>query len=99
MDGDGTWSYHDKLLVRAVTVYRKTLCPSCGKPGRECEQDHQIETRTCGAEAAAEKYRKEHKDLPPGIMLTPVPSAVGEGQSAAAATMPDWMREKLAPQN
>lgn len=97
LGGDGEWTEHDKIFVHAVTLYQASLCPTCGMPKHQCENtEWEIQTSICKPEAAVEVWRKQNPDPPPGTRVTPIPSTVDPKQSAAAATAPDWVKQKHA---
>lgn len=57
-----------------------------------------VETNICGPEAAVDKWRKDNPKPDPGIQVTPVQADIEAQQSAAAATAPEWIKQKLAAQ-
>lgn len=68
-------------------------------PKNQCETtEWEIETSICKPEAAVETWRKNNPDPPPGIKVTPIPAKVAAEQSAAAATAPEWVKQKMAAQ-
>lgn len=70
------------------------LCPDCGRPIEDCKTGtYHVEERICGPSAAVHRWRKEHKDPPPGVVLTAVRSE-STPDSPTVASAPAWWREK-----
>lgn len=65
------WTEYDRALMLALSVYRDSLCPKCGRPIEVCtapeESGPQYEAvwRTCGATRyLLEKQRATYGDKP-----------------------------------
>ncbi len=93
--GDGSWTEKDRALTLAHEVYKSGLCGDCGRPVDECSSgSYKVETRTCQPTAAVERWRKENKTTPPGVVLTAVKIEHEGGVNPTAASAPDWWKEQ-----
>jgi hypothetical protein len=74
------------------------LCPDCGRPVDECGSGvYHVEERICRPTAAVHRWRKEHKDPPPGVVLSAVRSEASTAtlDNPTLASAPDWVKAKF----
>ena len=91
------WTDRDLIAVRALHLYRRSLCPECGHPREVCENSHwAVDTRVCGPAAAVESWRKDNPKPPAGTRV--VPSVMTDDALAGTlASAPRWWLEKYRP--
>lgn len=74
IENDGRWTETDRQLTLAYRQYEANLCPCCGIPKRFAHDDrmdgwYEASEEVCMAGAARDRWRKDHKDPEPGLLL------------------------------